>query len=73
MKYFTQYKEKGAEPKEVTKAEAKRLLTGWWNDEALDDIFDNNKKFRLWTTFCEVWTEDENGFVPIAGFYGTTD
>ena len=71
MKYFKQLKESGAQVVEVSKEEARRTLEGWWKDEALDEIFENNVQFRLWTAFCEVWTEDENGFGPIAGFYGT--
>lgn len=70
MKYFKKYKEAGAEPVEVTKEEAKRTLEGWWDQKALDDIFDKGAAFHLWTAFAEVWTKDDNGLVPMAGFIG---
>ena len=71
MKYFKQYKGED-EVKEITKEEARRTLEGWWKDEALEDIFNNDKCFRLFTAFCEVWTMTERGTVPMAGFYGVT-
>lgn len=71
MKYYKQYKEAGAEPEEVTKEEAKRTLEGWWRQEALDDIFEQDKGFRLYTAYAEVWTKTEDGMIPMAGFYGT--
>ena len=70
MRYFKQYKEKGAEPQEITKEEARRLLDGWWNEESLDEMFSKGKAFRLFTPYCEVWTQNERGMVPMAGFYG---
>lgn len=73
MKYFKIYKETGAEAEEITKAEAKRTLEGWWKQEALDDIFDNEKAFHLWTAFAEVWTKDADGCVPMAGFIGVCE
>ena len=71
MKYYKQYKEAGAEPEEVTKEEAKRTLEGWWRQETLDDIFEQDKGFRLYTAYAEVWTKTEDGMIPMAGFYGT--
>lgn len=71
MKYFKQYKEAGAEPVEVTKDEAKHTLEGWWKQEALDEIFEKDEGFRLWTAFAEVWTQTDDGRVPMAGFIGT--
>lgn len=71
MKYFKMYKEDGATAEQITKEEAKRLLEGWWKDEALDEIFDNETEFRLFTPFAEIWTMTEDGKVPVAGFYGT--
>lgn len=71
MKYYKQYKEKDAEAEEITKKEAKHLLEGWWKQEALDEIFDTEKGFRLFTPYVEVWTETDDGKVPMAGVYGT--
>ena len=70
MKYYKRFKEADAPTQEVTKEEAKRTLEGWWKDEALDDIFKNEKAFHLWTAFAEVWTKSEDGLVPMAGFIG---
>lgn len=72
MKYFKQYKDAGAQPVEVTKEEAKRTLEGWWEQKALDDMFDNDKAFRLFTAYVDVWTNDD-GKVPMAGFYGVCE
>lgn len=69
MKYFKQYRGED-EVKEIAKEEAKHYLEGWWKDDALEDIFANNKAFRLWTPYCEIWTETEDGRVPMAGYYG---
>ena len=70
MRYFKRYKEPDAKAVEVTKEEAKRTLEGWWKQEALDDIFDAGKPFRLFTPYSEVWTKTDDGLVPMAGFYG---
>ena len=70
MKYFKQYKEIGATPKEITKEEAIRTLEGYWNDDALDDIFNNDKMFRLYTPYADVWAMTNDGKIPVAGFYG---
>ena len=71
MKYFKCYKENGATATEITKEEARHTLDGYWTEESLNDVFDNEKEFRLFTPYAEVWTKDEKGRVPIAGFYGT--
>lgn len=71
MKYYKQYKEADAEAVEVTKAEAKRTLEGWWAQEALDEIFEQERGFRLYTPYADVWTKTDEGLVPMAGFYGT--
>lgn len=73
MKYFKRYKECDAKPFEVTKEEAKRTLEGYWEQEALDDIFEKEKPFRLWTPYAEVWTRDKNGLAPMAGFIGVIE
>lgn len=69
MRYFKQYKD-ADHSEEITKEEARYLLEGWWHETMLDEIFDNNGGFRLYTAYVDVWTEDDQGRVPIAGFYG---
>lgn len=71
MRYFKQYKEDGAVAIEIGKEEAKHNLEGWWKQDALDDIFGNEKEFRLYTPYVDVWTQNEQGLVPMPGFYGT--
>lgn len=70
MKYYKQYKEINAIPFEITKEEARKTLEGYWIKDAVNDIFENDRQFRLFTSFSTVWTMDENGKVPMAGFYG---
>ena len=70
MKYYKQYKEDGAEAIEITKGEARHSLDGWWKEEALDDIIKNEKEFRLYTPYVDVWTKTDDGLVPMADFYG---
>ena len=70
MRYFKQYKEINAIPFEITKEEARKTLEGHWIEDAVNDIFENDRQFRLFTPFSTVWTMDENGKVPMAGFYG---
>lgn len=70
MTYWKMYKEDGATSFEITKDEAKRTLEGYWDEGALNDIFENEKPFRLYTPFAEVETKTENGMMPMAGFYG---
>ena len=72
MKYFKQYKD-GTEPFEVSKEEARRTLDGHWKPEALDDIFGNDKMFRLWSPFSIVWTQSEDGMIPEPGFTGVCE
>ena len=69
MKYFLQYKDSD-QIAEIPKSEAKRHLEGCWKQDWLDDIFENDICFRLYTPYVDVWTEDDQGRVPIAGFYG---
>lgn len=69
IKYYKLYKGTQFAPQEVTKEEARKTLEGYYKAEALDDIFDNGKGFRLATAYSEIWTS-KNGFVPMAGFYG---
>lgn len=69
MKYFKQYKEPDAKAFEVTKEEARKTLEGHWSNDVLDEIFNEEKPFRLWTPYSVVWTK-KRGKVPMAGFYG---
>lgn len=70
MKYFKQYKEINATPFEITKEEARETLESYWIEDAINDMFENDRQFRLFTPFSTVWTKDENGKVPMSGFYG---
>lgn len=70
MKYFKQYKEINAIPFEITKEEARKTLEGYWIEDAVKNIFENDRQFRLFTPFSTVWTMDENGNISMAGFYG---
>lgn len=70
MRYFKMYKCGEQEAVEITKDEARRTLTGHWDEKALKDIFDNDRGFRLFTPYAEVWTMSDDGLVPMAGFYG---
>lgn len=58
MNYYFKYKAEN-EVEQISKERAKEMLTGWWKDEYLNDLFENNKPFRSWTAFVEVWTDDE--------------
>ena len=70
MKYFKVYKGTNWTHQEVSKEEARKTLEGHYKKEALDDIFDNERGFRLETPFAIVWTQTAEGLVPMAGFYG---
>lgn len=70
MRYYKQYKEINATPFEIAKEEARKTLEGYWIKDAVNDMFENDRQFRLFTPFSIVWTMDENGNIPMAGFYG---
>lgn len=70
MRYYKQYKEINATPFEIAKEEARKTLEGYWIKDAVNDMFENNRQFRLFTPFSTIWTMDENGNIPMAGFYG---
>ena len=72
MKYFKRFKGED-EVMEITKEQARNTLDGYWKDECLDEIFENDKSFRLYTPYSEVWTMTEDGAVMMAGFYGFTE
>ena len=67
-KYFKKFKDEG-EAFEITKEQARETLDGYWTKESLDDIFDNDKAFRLFTPYSFVWT-NQDGTVPMAGWFG---
>ena len=69
MRYFKRFKGKD-EVMEITKEQARNTLDGYWN--GLDEIFEQEKSFRLYTPYSEVWTMTEDGAVTMAGFYGTS-
>ena len=73
MKYYKIYEEVNAKPFEISKDEARRTLEGYWKPEALDDIFDNEKSFRLFNKFSTVWTQTEEGLEPAPNFYGVCE
>ena len=58
---------------ELTTERTRFLLKGCYKEGAVDDIIDNGKRFRLKTMTREIWTEAEDGLVPIPGFYGVFD
>lgn len=70
MRYYKQYKEVNAIPFEITKEEARKTLESYWIEDAVNDMFENDRQFRLFTPFSTVWTKEENGNIPMAGFYG---
>ena len=70
MTYYKQYKGTQFAPQELTKEKVRETLEGYYKKEALDDIFDNDREFRLETSYSVVWTKNEQGQVPMAGFYG---
>lgn len=72
MKYIKYYTAT-TQPFEITKSEARKTLDGYWKTEALNDIFDNEKMFRLYTPFSVVETRSEDGLVVQAGFFGICD
>ena len=73
MKYFKQYKDTEKEPFEISKEEAINTLKSWWDEDALNDIFTNEKAFRLFTPVSEIWTMTDEGLVPIPGLYGVCE
>lgn len=74
MKYMTIIKgESVNDAREISKEEARLRLDDNWSKEALDDIFNNNKAFRLYTGWRDIWTVSDDGLVPQPGFYGVCD
>lgn len=58
---------------EVTKERAKFILEGCYKSEAVKDIIDKEKAFRLRIMTGEIYTEDEYGRVPMPGFFGVCE
>ena len=59
MKYFKQYKEPEAKAFEITKEEAKQSLEGYWNQDALNEMFESDTPVKLFTPWAEVWSVKE--------------
>lgn len=70
MKYYKQYKDPDSKPFEISKEEARSTLQGWWTEESLDEIFNNDKVFSLYTPTSYVCNKTDGGQVLMAGFYG---
>ena len=58
---------------QITKEEARAFLEYAYIKTAVDDVIDNEKAFRLWTPFRDVWTMTEDDMIPMAGFYGVCE
>lgn len=69
MKYFTRAHTE-QDVAQITKEQAREYLERCYIKEHVDEVIDNGEQFCLWTPFRDIWTEDENGLTPMAGFYG---
>lgn len=69
MRYLSTIKGE-TEVEELSKERARFLLEGWYIKEAVDDIFENNRGFRLQIPTREIWTKTDDGLVPMPGYYG---
>lgn len=58
MKYLSLVKGE-TEVEELTKERARFLLENCYYKEFVDDLFDNNKEFRLQTMTREIWTQEK--------------
>ena len=72
MKYFSTIKGE-MKVEELTKERAKFLLEGCYKKSAVNDIFNNERSFCLQTMTRTIWTQTDNGLVPIPGFFGICD
>lgn len=70
MKYFRHDLHMG-DVMEITKDHARWALEGCYKDDFLRDVFRNDRMFQLKTPYAIYYTMDEQGRVPMAGFYGT--
>lgn len=73
MKYFKMHKEADAKAVEITKEDAMELLAGYWYQEFLDDMFEKELVFRLYTPYSFIWSRTDDGRVAMPGFYGICD
>lgn len=69
MKYYKQNNSEG-EPREISKADARYFLSGYYKKSFVDEVFEGEQSFRLKTPYSEIWTKTDEGLVPMAGFYG---
>lgn len=58
------------EVEELTKERVRFLLGNVYIPECVADIMDNDKQFRLRTPVRTIWTQTDDGLVPIPGFLG---
>lgn len=66
MRYF----KNDVTPIEITKTQARNLLTGYWTEKVLDEIFCYEYNFRLNTPYSVIWTMDKHGRIPSRSDYG---
>ena len=69
MKYLSMVKGEH-DVEELTEERARFLLEGCYVKEAVDDLFENKREFQLMTMTRIIWTENDKGLVPMAGFLG---
>lgn len=56
---------------ELTKEQVFCKLDGYYKRKFVKEILDKEQGFRLFTPYRIIWTQTDDGLVPIAGFYGT--
>ena len=71
MKYFASTVDGVTE--EVSADKARFILEGRYRKDCVDDLFDNEKSFRLQGLLRTVWTETEDHLSPIPGFFGVCE
>lgn len=72
MKWFCESLLDGKK-EEIPKSKARELLSGYWKEECLEDIFNNEKVFRLSTPYRTIWSKTDDGKVLMAGFEGISE
>lgn len=70
MRYLSVILETGKQ-EELTAERARFCLKGMYNEAFVDELIDKGQGFRLRTAYRDIWTETDDGLVPIAGWYGT--
>lgn len=58
---------------ELTALQAQDELTGFYKPNFVEYLFTHGIHFRMPLGIGEIYTRDENGMVPQAGFYGTIE